>query len=63
MLELTKRLGLDLPNALTGHAELLPDFLQGVIGVHADAEHRMRSTRSSRGVRLASTRITTITVQ
>jgi len=38
MLELAQRLGLDLPDALARHAELLPDFLQRVIGVHADAE-------------------------
>jgi hypothetical protein len=38
MLQLAQRLGLDLADALAGHRELLADFLQRVIGVHADAE-------------------------
>ena len=38
MFQLAQRLGLDLANALAGHRELLADFLQRVIGVHADAE-------------------------
>src|SRR6201995_2743786 len=38
MLQLAQRLGLDLADALAGHRELLADFLQRVVGVHADAE-------------------------
>src|SRR5215211_6156739 len=38
VLELAQRLGLDLANALAGHRELLADFFQRVVGVHADAE-------------------------
>src|SRR5690348_6771365 len=38
VLELAQRLGLDLPYTLAGDRELLADFFQRVIGVHADAE-------------------------
>jgi hypothetical protein len=38
MLQLPQRLRLDLPDALARHRELLANFLQRVIGVHADAE-------------------------
>src|SRR6476469_27627 len=38
MLQLPQRLGLDLADAFAGHRELLADFFQRVIGVHADAE-------------------------
>src|ERR1700759_1253184 len=38
MLQLPQRLGLDLADTLSGHRELLADFFQGVVGVHADAE-------------------------
>src|SRR5688500_4042996 len=38
MLEVAERLGLDLADALAGDAELLADLLEGVVGVHADAE-------------------------
>src|SRR5258708_6373710 len=38
MLQLAQRLGLDLADALAGNRELLADFLQRVVGVHADAE-------------------------
>jgi hypothetical protein len=38
MLQLPQRFRFDLPNALSGHTELLADFFQGVVGVHADAE-------------------------
>src|SRR3954468_4292356 len=38
VLQLPERLRLDLSDAFAGDAELLADFLQGVIGVHADAE-------------------------
>src|SRR5262249_55967023 len=38
MLQLTERLRLDLADALAGDRELLADFFQRVVGVHADAE-------------------------
>ena len=38
MLQLPQRLSFNLPDTLARHAELLPDFLQRVVGVHADAE-------------------------
>src|SRR5262249_12466078 len=38
MLELAQRLGLDLPDALARHRELLADLFQRVVGIHADAE-------------------------
>ena len=38
MLELAKCLRLDLADALAGHRELLADFFQRMVGVHADAE-------------------------
>src|SRR5581483_12333220 len=37
-LELAQRLGLDLPDTFASHGELLPDFLECVVGIHADAE-------------------------
>src|SRR5690242_19230637 len=38
VLQLAQGLGFDLADALAGDRELLADFLQGVVGVHADAE-------------------------
>src|SRR5215216_1987500 len=38
VLELAQCLGLDLADTLAGHRELLADFFQRVVGVHADAE-------------------------
>ena len=38
MLELAQSFGLDLTNTLARHRELLANFLQRVVGVHADAE-------------------------
>src|SRR6476619_735618 len=38
VLELAQRLRLDLADALAGYRELLADLLEGVVGVHADAE-------------------------
>ena len=38
MLELPERLRLDLADALARHRELLADFFERVVGVHADAE-------------------------
>src|SRR5262249_18316363 len=59
MLELTQRLRLHLADALAGHRELLADFFQRVVGVHADAEthaqhalfaRRERSEHARRGL-------------
>jgi len=36
--ELAQRLCFDLADAFTRHRELLADFLQRVVGIHADAE-------------------------
>ena len=38
MFQLAQRLGFNLTNTLTGHAELLTNFFQRMVGVHADAE-------------------------
>src|SRR5690349_18351357 len=38
MLELAQRLGFDLADAFAGHTELLADFLERVVGVHANTE-------------------------
>jgi hypothetical protein len=38
MLQLAQRLGLDLADALSRHRELLADFFERVVGVHADAK-------------------------
>ena len=38
MLQLPQRLRLDLTDTLSRHRELLADFFQRVVGVHADAE-------------------------
>ena len=38
MLQFPQRLRLDLADAFARHRELLADFLQRVVGVHADAE-------------------------
>ena len=38
VLKLAQRLGLDLTDTLAGHRELLADFFQCVVGVHADSE-------------------------
>ena len=38
MLQLAQRLGLDLADTFAGHAELLADFFQRMVRVHADAE-------------------------
>ena len=49
MFELAQRLGLDLADAFTRDRELLADFFQRVIGVHADAEAHAQHTLFSRG--------------
>src|ERR1700759_1308615 len=51
MLQLAQRLGLDLADALTSHRELLADFLQRVVGVHADAEAHAQHALLARGER------------
>src|SRR6266480_5023304 len=38
MLQLPQRFRLDLPDTLSRHRELLADFFERVVGVHADAE-------------------------
>ena len=38
MFQFPQGLGFDLPNAFAGDRELLADFFQRVVGVHADAE-------------------------
>ena len=56
MFELAQRLGLDLADALAGDVELLSHLFQ-VWSVFMPMPNRIRSTRSSRGVRDASTRV------
>ena len=51
MLQLPQRLGLDLADTLSGHRELLADFFQRVIGVHADAEAHAQHAFFARGER------------
>ncbi len=38
MSEFSKRLGLNLANALTGDVKLFADFFQSMVGIHVDAE-------------------------
>src|SRR5690606_40008252 len=49
MLELAQRLGFDLTDALAGHRELLADFLQRVVRVHADTEPHPQHALFTRG--------------
>src|SRR5215467_4171310 len=51
MFQLAQRLGLDLADALAGHRELLADFFQRVVGVHADAEAHAEHAFLTRGER------------
>src|SRR3954463_8263653 len=51
VLELAQGLGLDLADAFAGHRELLADFFQRVIGVHADAEAHAQHAFFARGER------------
>ena len=44
MLQLPQRLRLDLPDPFPRHAELLADFFQRVVRVHADAEPHPQHT-------------------
>src|SRR5688572_4888136 len=48
MPQFPQRLGLDLPDALTGDVELLADFLERVIGVHVDAKAHPEYLRLAR---------------
>src|SRR5262249_40875009 len=64
VLQLAQRLRLDLADALARHAELLADLLEGVVGVHADAEahaqHALftrRERSQNAGRRLAKVRL------
>src|SRR5260221_9941094 len=43
VLELSQRLGFDLPDSLARHRELLADLLQRVVLVHADAESHAKN--------------------
>src|SRR3569833_1952063 len=47
--QLAQGLGLDLADALAGDVELLADFLEGVVGVHVDAEAHAQHLRLPRG--------------
>jgi hypothetical protein len=66
MFQFTQRLGFDLADALAGQRELLADFFQRVVGVHADAEahtqHALCTSYTRSGLppsskRTASTRL------
>ncbi len=49
MLQLAQCLGFDLANTFARHAELLADFFQRVVGVHADAEAHAQHAFLARG--------------
>jgi len=51
MLQLPQCLGFDLTNTLARHRELLADFFQRVVGVHADAEAHAEHALFARGQR------------
>ncbi len=51
MLQLPQRLRLDLTNTLSGHRELLADFFERVVGVHADAKAHTQHAFFARGQR------------
>ena len=51
MLQLPKRLGLDLADALAGDQQLLANFFQRVVGIHADAEAHAQHALFTRGKR------------
>jgi hypothetical protein len=44
VLQLAQRLGLDLTDTLTRHRELLTNFFQRVVGVHADTKAHPKDT-------------------
>src|SRR5215210_3504054 len=56
MLQLAQGLRLDLADALAGHRELLADLLEGVVGVHADAEAHAQHALLARGQRCENAR-------
>jgi hypothetical protein len=47
--EFPQGFGFNLSDTLAGDRELLPDFLQRVIGVHADAEAHAQHALLTRG--------------
>src|SRR5690606_26916902 len=49
MAQLAQGLGFYLADALAGDVELLADFLEGVVGVHVDAEAHAQDLRFPRG--------------
>src|SRR5882724_6543770 len=49
--QLAQRLGLDLADALAGHLEILAHFLEGVVGLLADAEPHAKHLLFARGER------------
>src|SRR6266480_2111052 len=51
MLQLPQRFRLDLADALSRHRELLADFFERVVGVHADAEAHAQDAFLARGQR------------
>src|SRR5579862_7764511 len=51
MPQLPERLGLDLPNPLTGHRELQSDFLERVVAVRAKAKAHAQHALFTRGQR------------
>ena len=64
MLELAQRLRLDLADTFAGDRELLADFFERMVGVHADAEAHAQDTFFTRrqrgenaGRRLAQVRL------
>ena len=52
MAQLPERLGLDLPDPLAGHVELLPDLFQGVIAAVPDPEAQAQDAFLAGGERL-----------
>src|SRR5215813_2265128 len=56
MLQLPQRLRLDLADALARHRELLADFFQRVVGVHADAKAHAQHALLARRERSKHTR-------
>ena len=47
MLQFPQRLCLDLPNPLSRHRELVPDFLERVIGAHADTDAHAQAAQGA----------------
>src|SRR5438067_13832512 len=52
MPQLPQRLRFDLPNALTGHVELLAHLFERVVGIHFDAEAHAQHFRFARRQRI-----------